>query len=292
MNPVRILFWPYHKLNQTLVKIPFFDRLRTELKEIRKANLTKTLYFNFKMFPFHIARKLPVWIYGKVKFYSLEGEIRFNCSIRNRLITIGKTTDYFGARYISTIGIHRGGIWIINGACFVSEGVLIDIKGTLVTGYLTALGTASKIRCHEYIELGDGVGITEECQVFDTIFHFIQNVNTGEIRRMKSKVIIGDLSWVGNRTTISKGCILPPYTIVCSNSLVNRDFSGVTDQCPMIGGIPARLIGSGNHRIYNFILEKELWDKFGKNPDLESLKVKIEPLDKDLDLYQRNPENW
>lgn len=292
MNPIRILFWPYHKLNQTLVKIPFFDRLRTELKEIRKANLTKTLYFNFKMFPFHIARKLPVWIYGKVKFYSLDGEIRFNCPIRGHIVTIGKTTDFFGARYISTIGIHQGGIWIINGTCFISEGALIEIKGTLVTGYLTAVGTASKVRCHEYIELGDGVDITEECQVFDTNFHFTQNIKTGEIKRMKSKVKIGDLSWVGNRTTISRGCILPSYTIVCSNSLVNKDFSGVKDRCPMIGGIPARLIGSGNHRIYNFKLEKELWDKFGKNPDLESLKVKIEPLDKDLDLYQRNPENW
>ena len=292
MNPIRILFWPYHKLNQTLVKIPFFDRLRTELKEIRKANLTKTLYFNFKMFPFHIARKLPVWIYGKVKFYSLDGEIRFNSPIRKRLITIGKTTDFFGSRYISTIGIHRGGIWIINGELFASEGVLIDIKGTLITGHLTALGTASKIRCHEYIKLGDGVGITEECQVFDTNFHFTQNIITGEIKRMKSKVIIGNLSWIGNRTTIAKGANLPSYTIVCSNSLVNKDFSGITERCPMIGGIPAKIIGLGYHRIYNFNMEKMLWEKFDKDPNLESIKVKIEPLDKDLDLYKRNPENW
>ena len=42
---------------------------------IFKCNLYKTLYLNFKMLPFSQAIKLPIWIYGKMIFRSLEGKI-------------------------------------------------------------------------------------------------------------------------------------------------------------------------------------------------------------------------
>ena len=41
---------------------------------IRTINLFKTLWFNFKVFPFAVAKKLPVWLYGKVTFRSLAGK--------------------------------------------------------------------------------------------------------------------------------------------------------------------------------------------------------------------------
>lgn len=291
MNPIRIVLWPYHKLNQTLVKIPFFDKLRTELKEIRKANITKTLYFNFKMFPFHIARKLPVWIYGKVKFYSLDGEIRFNCPINARIVCIGKGMEYFGARYISTININRGGIWIINGHFIANRGALINVqKGAyLSTGKNVLLGASAKIRCLEEIHIDDGVGITEECQIFDSNFHFTQNIKTGEVKRMSGKIIIGKLCWIGNRSTISKGTKLPDYSIVCSNSLVNKDFTNIKQKCPIIGGIPAKHIGSGIHRIYNENLQMYLSNIFANDPNLSSILIEPEKLDFNIDVQLRDP---
>ena len=38
-------------------------------------NWTKTLYFNFKKFPFSVAKQLPVFFYGSVKFTSIAGKI-------------------------------------------------------------------------------------------------------------------------------------------------------------------------------------------------------------------------
>ena len=35
-------------------------------------NILRTLVFNFMMFPFHQAIKLPVFIYGKFRFSALE----------------------------------------------------------------------------------------------------------------------------------------------------------------------------------------------------------------------------
>ena len=49
--------------------------MRTLLYIIRTINVLKTLWFNFKVFPFAVAKKLPVWLYGKVTFRSLTGKI-------------------------------------------------------------------------------------------------------------------------------------------------------------------------------------------------------------------------
>lgn len=104
-NPLLIIPNLYHRMNARLVEYPFFKLLR----ELLKSNITKTLYFNFKMFPFHVALRLPALLYGKIHFYSLDGKIQIDCPLRYGLIQIGKTTDYFGERYKSTIGIHGGG---------------------------------------------------------------------------------------------------------------------------------------------------------------------------------------
>ena len=45
--------------------------MRTLLYIIRTINVFKTLWFNFKVFPFEVAKKFPVWLYGKVTFRSL-----------------------------------------------------------------------------------------------------------------------------------------------------------------------------------------------------------------------------
>lgn len=185
-----------------------------------------------------------------------------------------------------------GGIWILKGVFHGSSGVLVDVRGRLTTGNRVALGTGGKIRCNYQVTLDDGVGLTEETQVFDTNFHFTQNIETGEVRRWSDKIHLSECCWVGNRTTIAKGTVLPPYTLVCSNSLVNKDFSDCEVRCPMIGGTPAKLIGGGFHRIYNFKLEDQLKWQFNNDPTLKCVTRKVEPIDAAIDTEHRNPDNW
>jgi hypothetical protein len=45
-----------------------------KLKFYSGVNWSKTLYFNFKKFPYRIAKKLPVFL-RKVKFTEISGEI-------------------------------------------------------------------------------------------------------------------------------------------------------------------------------------------------------------------------
>ena len=58
------------------------NRFRNKISFVSKVNWIKTLYFNFRKFPFDVAIKLPLIFYGKVKFQSIRGEIIINAPIK------------------------------------------------------------------------------------------------------------------------------------------------------------------------------------------------------------------
>ena len=88
--------------------------MRTLLYIIRTINVLKTLWFNFKVFPFAVAKKLPVWLYGKVTFRSLAGKIVINGPISSGMIRIGKNDHYVDTAIQQCIWNVRGTL-IFNG---------------------------------------------------------------------------------------------------------------------------------------------------------------------------------
>ena len=64
------------------------------------VNWLKTYYFNFKMFPYAIARKLPVYFYGKVKLSSLKGTITIEAPIKKDQ-EIGILKVYYKDNFLS-----------------------------------------------------------------------------------------------------------------------------------------------------------------------------------------------
>ena len=49
--------------------------LKNKIKFFFSVNWIKTIYFNFKKFPYPIAKKLPVFFYENVKFSNINAEI-------------------------------------------------------------------------------------------------------------------------------------------------------------------------------------------------------------------------
>lgn len=217
------------------------------------------------MLPIHQAFYLPIFIYTETKFRSLDGEIKIKGKVYPNMIHIGDNT-----RYVTTS--KPLSIWTINGT-LIFEGRINFIYGTYV--YVaknaictfgtdgTFLGCNSKVICFESIKIGNHVGITWENQIYDTSFHYTTK-DGEEPKSLTKPVIIGDNVWIGNRSTICKGAIIPSYSIIASNSLINKDLRVYGEYC-LFAGSPAMLKSNNIKRIYDIEEEKKLDDLFNYN---------------------------
>lgn len=215
---------------------------------VKQFNLLKTIWVNFRLFPFREAIKMPVWIFGKFRLgHVYRGCIEFNCPVVRGLLRLGFDMD--NPVYITSLVVW--GKIKVNGHVFIHSGTHVGVaKGALLElGNHSAIGACGKVRCENHIIIGDHARISWECQVFDTDFHYIEY--QGVVRRKDSPVFIGHHCWLGNRITVNKGSRLPPHSIVASNSLVNKDFS---DNGPsgLYAGVPARFVKGPVNRIWGY----------------------------------------
>lgn len=229
-----------------------------------QTNLIKTIWFNFKMLPIRKAYKLPIYLYGRVSFRSTSGKIVLPQKCHSGMIKIGKRDYYTDTNIAHTIWTINGTI-IFNGAINFLRGsyVLVSNNATLTFGTCgTFIGSNTKIICFDRITIGDTTHITWDCQLMDTSFHYVETIFNHNISPLTEPLSIGNRVWVGNRTTISKGAMIPDDTIVASNSLVNKDHS-IIGAYALLAGTPATVKATGLRRIFDTQLEKQLDKKYG-----------------------------
>ncbi|MEE0918122.1 MAG: hypothetical protein UIQ67_07430 [Bacteroidales bacterium] len=178
------------------------------------------------------------------------------------MIKIGYCKKYVRTSLAFSEWIIRGKI-VFNGPTYFFGGTYILVADDALLsfgGIWNMVGTDSKIICFDEIRIGKRVDITWECRIMDTSFHYIVERNKNATPLTK-KVIIGDYVWIGNRTSITTGTIIPNHSIVASNSLVNRDLSLNGYYC-LFAGIPAKVVRKNVQRVWNEKRESEIDVKF------------------------------
>lgn len=222
-----------------------YNKLRLVYKRFKfyySVNWTKTLYFNFKKFPFAIAKKLPVFFYGKVKFTSITGEIEIKAPIYKGMIGFGQSYE-MNTIHRGTAEINITGKLIFKGRIQLGKDYFIFIKkgAYCELGNMSSLGSNGKLICTEKIILGDYARLGSECQVIDTNFHQMIDTEIGTIYKMSLPIQIGNYNFVSNRVSIMKGTRTPDYCTIASNSLCNKNYSSFGENI-LIGGVPVKLI--------------------------------------------------
>ena len=221
-----------------------------------------TIYINFAFLPFRQAIKLPIWIYGKTKFLLLSGKFIIEApTVSCGMITIGRTYHSPCASGGGTEIINESEI-IFKGRAIIGSGCRIIVFGCgkLIFGENFRTGNQNIIGCSNYVEFGKSINLAHQIQIFDTDFHYMYNWTNKTVKKNYEPVIIGDYSWIGNRTSIMKGTELPAYTIVSSNTLLNRKYD--IPKGTVLAGIPAKEIASGYARIRNLKVEDVLYNYF------------------------------
>jgi len=239
-----------------------YRQWKRQSKLFWSINWWKSIYFNFKMFSFYEALKLPVLFYGSVKFRDLSGKINIDAPIKKGMIGFGQPYEFFSReKGIAEIAL-RG---TLNLKGYVQFGkdyqILVDTDAYLEMGHMASLASGGRIVCKERIVLGTYARIGSECQLIDTNFHQMIHTETGEKYPMTGSIRLGDFNFVSNRVTFMQGTTTPNFCTIASNTLCNKDYTSYGENI-LIGGIPAQLLKS--HISRDWAGEQEMLEKYLK----------------------------
>jgi acetyltransferase-like isoleucine patch superfamily enzyme len=220
----------------------------------RKISLIKTLYYNFYLFPFSTAKRLPLFIHAGVKIYKI-GKIIIEGKIKRGMISIGCLD--IKSQGISKI-LNHGEI-IFKGQAVIEGAIIIENHGQIIFGDGAHIGEGGTFLITKRLSIGKCGSIGFHSFFMDTDCHYMININTGEIKNNKKEIIIGDYNWLGYGTIVKKGTHTPDYTIVAlSNTILSKDYTHTFPPYSIIGGTPVKLIASGYRRIFNVLEQRKL----------------------------------
>ncbi|MCB2295311.1 acyltransferase [Clostridium algoriphilum] len=209
-------------------------------------SMPKTILFNFKVFPFKVARKLPVLIAYNVKIHNIYRDcIIINREISRFMIKInfGNGSDGVNYSYKKTgyIDVREKARIIFNGKADFSSGVSIRVDhGDLTFGNNFSCNKTCFFSCSKEVTIGNDVLLGWSINIRDSDGHTISNLNDIDIVQKTCKpVVIGNHVWLASKVDILKGTIIPDDCIVGYNSCVTRKF--VEKNC-IISGYPAKII--------------------------------------------------
>lgn len=225
-----------------------FTKIIRKIRFYLSVNWTKTLYFNFKKFPFAIAKQLPVYFYGKVSFQNINGNVRIEAPIKRAMIGFGQKYET-NTRANGTAEIFIEGTVTFKGHVQFGKDYFVYVSkdAYLEMGHMSSLGSNGKIICYNKIILGKFARIGFESQVMDSTFHQMIDTLTGHKYVMKSPIIIGSYNYIGNRVSIMSKTVTPDYCTISSSSFCNKDYATLGKNI-LIGGIPAKLLRANTSR--------------------------------------------
>lgn len=204
-------------------------------------SIPKTIYFNFRFLPFVQAVKLPIWVKYNTKIHISGGKIVLNVQSPPSfaMIRIGfHKVSICNPKDLNVLDIH--GKLIFNGTAHIGNGTKIYVanEAELVLGDNFAVSASSQINCYKKIVFGKDIQFSWDCLVMDSDTHNIYNTQ-GELLNKPCGIVFGDRIWIGCKTTILKGSVIPDNCVIGACSLVSGK---CFEHSSIIAGHPAKLI--------------------------------------------------
>ncbi len=177
--------------------------------------IPKTLRFNFRYFGPRGLLELPVLVSHRVKLARLSGTVTVR-NTKRAAIQIGfGNVGIFDEERSRTIWENEGRIQFDSRAV-IGHGSKISVASTgrVLFGDHFTVTAESTIRCATQIVFGSNCLLSWDILVMDQDFHPLIDQN-GRQLNPDQPIIIGDNVWIGCRSLILKGSIIPPGICGC-----------------------------------------------------------------------------
>lgn len=202
--------------------------------------IPKTIFFNFRYFPFKTAIKFPVLIFHNVILMNTKGKLFLDFPLKETMrIRIGfGETAIFDKKRSKTIWNVNGTI-VFKGSAIIGHGSKIDVDGELILGDRFRIQAESTIIVKKKIIFGNNCLISWDCQFMDTDFHSI--ISHNEIINPDTTINIGNNCWFGCRCLILKGTEIGNNSVVAAGTVLNKAINGNNH---LIAGVPGMIVKS------------------------------------------------
>ena len=232
-------------------------------------NILATLRFNIKAFGLVKGLRLPVYIYGPIKLMHI-GKIDIKCPVRRALWVIGLNHRNVVAPFTMFDNL---GVIEVHGHVYLNFGSTLSNHGTIVFEGRTLIGNKTEIYVAQRLEVGCNTSIGFDSRIMDSDMHYVVNVESKRVYSNTAPIRIGHYNWFGSNTFIKKGVVTPDYLVVASpNALLTKDYSNLPPHT-VLAGAPAKPIGQGIRRIYNFCNENQIRQFFKENHNASFYQV-------------------
>jgi acetyltransferase-like isoleucine patch superfamily enzyme len=179
---------------------------------------------------------MPIRVYGPLKL-TLKGKIILPSKVSKNMIVIGSDhEDYTASSGKAELNIQ--GTWKLSGFLRIGPDscIVVDKGALLEVDSDTYLGRDTQIHCYHHVSIGNGV-FAGEMYVCDSAIH--QIVSAGKEKPLHGDVVIGDGVYLGFRTILLKGTVIPAGSVVGSGAVCTSDFSKDGTEKLFICGNPA-----------------------------------------------------
>jgi len=201
------------------------------------GGIPKSAYVNFRLLPFNQAIFLPIIVSRKTKLRSLSGKAHLK-KVKTGIVRIGfGGTDMMDYRYERSILKITGDIYF-QGKTKIGVGAKIMVSGKLTLGNSFDITGDAMIICAKETQIGDNCMIAWQTILMDTDQHAIYDTNNKIINQDKP-IIIGNNVWIGAKSFILKGSIIPDGCIIGANTTIAKEFK---EQKAVIVGNPAKIL--------------------------------------------------
>ena len=210
-------------------------------------SLPKTVYYNFKIFNFQDAIKLPILFHYKVKIKKCyKGCIDIPIDKKRFLIKYGWGDGSEGI--LEGLDLTSGGGYlsidekskvIFRGEANFSKGISIrvDNGGTIDFGENFHCNSFCFFASNKLIKFGDNNLIGWKVNIRDVDGHDI--IENNEVTNKPRKVIIWDKVWIGAHVHILKGVNIPDNSVIAYRTLLTKSFN---EPNSIIGGEANRIL--------------------------------------------------
>ena len=207
-------------------------------------SLPKTIYFNFRVFNFKTAIKLPIFIEKSVRLrsiYKYSVEIKTD-KLRPFMIKIGigGSEAINSSNGILYLNKHKKGKIIFTGDAKFGKGIVIyNNSGTITFGSNFSCNKNCFFSSDKSIIFGNDVLIGWNVKIRDSDGHLIIYDKCNSSIEDRKSVKIGNHVWICSYVDILKGCVIDDDCVIAYRSLL----TGINaKQNSLIGGLPAKII--------------------------------------------------